>query len=40
MIDLAGPDFGTSGAFKATQRGDEVHFDLGFQENKKGKCDL
>jgi hypothetical protein len=35
MIDLAGPDFETSGTFKATQRGDEVHFDLGFQENKK-----
>jgi hypothetical protein len=35
MIDLGGPDFGTSGTFKATQRGDEVHFDLGFQDKKK-----
>lgn len=35
MTDLGGPDFGTSGTFKAIQRGDEVHFDLGFQEKKK-----
>jgi hypothetical protein len=36
MTDLAGSDFRTSdGTFKAIQRGDEVHFDLGFQEKKK-----
>jgi hypothetical protein len=35
MTDLGGPDFGTLGTFKATQRGDEVHFDLGFEEKKK-----
>jgi hypothetical protein len=36
MTDLTGSDFGTSdGAFKATQRDDEVHFDLGFQNRKK-----
>jgi hypothetical protein len=35
MIDLGGPDFGTWGTFKAVQRGDEVHFDLGFQDKKK-----
>jgi hypothetical protein len=35
MIDLGRPDFGTSGTFKAIQRGDEFHFDLGFQDNKK-----
>src|SRR6266436_6647301 len=36
MTDLTGPDFGTSdGTFKATQRDDEVHFDLGFQKRKK-----
>jgi hypothetical protein len=36
MTDLTGPDFGTSdGTFKATQRDDEVHFDLGFQNRKK-----
>ena len=36
MTDLTGLDFGTSdGAFKATQRDDEVHFDLGFQKRKK-----
>jgi hypothetical protein len=41
MTDLGGPDFGTSdGTFKASQRDDEVHFDLGFQEKKKTKCDL
>ena len=32
MTDLTTPDFGTSdGTFKATQRDDEVLFDLGFQ---------
>jgi hypothetical protein len=36
MTDLTGTDFGTSdGTFKATQRDDEVHFDLGFQKRKK-----
>jgi hypothetical protein len=36
MTELSGPDFGTSdGTFKATQREDEVHFDLGFQNRKK-----
>ncbi len=36
MTDLTGLDFGTSdGTFKATQRDDEVHFDLGFQKRKK-----
>ncbi len=36
MTDLTGPDFGTSdGTFKAIQRDDEVHFDLGFQKRKK-----
>jgi hypothetical protein len=38
MTDLTAPGFGSSdGTFKATQRGDEVHFDLGFQEGKKKK---
>jgi hypothetical protein len=38
MTDLTVPSFGSSdGTFKATQRGDEVHFDLGFQEGKKKK---
>jgi hypothetical protein len=37
MTDLvSGTDFGTSdGTFKATQRGAEVHFDLGFQKGQK-----
>ena len=36
MTDLTGSDFGTSdGTFKAVQRDDEVHFDLGFQKRKK-----
>jgi hypothetical protein len=36
MSDLTRPDFATSdGTFKASQRGDEVHFDLGLQERKK-----
>jgi hypothetical protein len=36
MTDLTGSDFGTSdGTFKATQRDDEVHFDLGFKKRKK-----
>ena len=36
MTDLTGLDFGTSdGTFKAVQRDDEVHFDLGFQKRKK-----
>jgi hypothetical protein len=36
MTDLTTPDFGTSdGTFKATQRGNEVLFDLGFQGRKK-----
>jgi hypothetical protein len=38
MIDLTAPGFGWSdGTFKAIQRGDEVHFDLGLQEGKKKK---
>jgi hypothetical protein len=38
MIDLTAPGFGSSdGTFKAIQRGDEVHFDLGLQEGKKKK---
>src|SRR5215475_6712756 len=33
MTNLTGSDFGTSdGTFKATQRDDEVHFDLGLQK--------
>src|SRR5258708_33897612 len=41
MTDLTGTDFGTSdGTFKATQRDDEDHFDLGFQKNAKEKGDL
>jgi hypothetical protein len=37
MTDLVtGTDFGTSdGTFKAIQRGDEVHFDQGFQKRQK-----
>ena len=36
MTDLTAPSFGSSdGTFKATQRGDEVHFDLGLEERKK-----
>jgi hypothetical protein len=36
MIDLTVPGFGSSdGTFKAIQRGDEVHFDLGLQDRKK-----
>ena len=36
MIDLTAPSFGSSdGTFKAIQRGDEVHFDLGFEERRK-----
>jgi hypothetical protein len=36
MTDLTGSDFGTSdGTFKATQRDDAVHFDLGFQKRQK-----
>jgi hypothetical protein len=38
MTDLTVPSFGSSdGTFKASQRGDEVHFDLGFQAGKKKK---
>jgi hypothetical protein len=38
MTDLTVPSFGSSdGSFKAIQRGDEVHFDLGLQEGKKKK---
>jgi hypothetical protein len=36
MIDLTPPVFGSSdGTFKAVQRGEEVHFDLGLQDRKK-----
>jgi hypothetical protein len=36
MTDVGGPGFGASdGTFKAIQRDDEVHFDLGFQDKKK-----
>jgi len=39
MTDLTGSDFGTSdGTFKATQRDDEVHFDLGFQKRRKKRA--
>jgi len=39
MTDLTGSDFGTSdGTFKATQRDDEVHFDLGFQKKQKKRA--
>src|SRR5499426_2396898 len=39
MTDLTGSNFGTSdGTFKATQRDDEVHFDLGFQKRQKKKA--
>jgi hypothetical protein len=39
MTDLTGSDFGTSdGTFKATQRDDEVHFDLGFQKRQKKRA--
>jgi hypothetical protein len=36
LTDLTVPRFGSSdGTFRASQRGDEVHFDLGLQERKK-----
>src|SRR5262249_45080966 len=36
MTDLTVSDFGSSdGTIKATQRDDEVHFDLGFQKRQK-----
>ena len=39
MTDLTGSDFGSSdGTFKATQRDDEVHFDLGFQKRQKKRA--
>jgi len=39
MTNLTGSDFGSSdGTFKATQRDDEVHFDLGFQKRQKKKA--
>jgi hypothetical protein len=39
MTNLTGSDFGTSdGTFKATQRDDEVHFDLGFQKRRKKRA--
>jgi hypothetical protein len=39
MTNLTGSDFGTSdGTFKATQRDDEVHFDLGFQKRQKKRA--
>jgi hypothetical protein len=39
MTDLTGSDFATSdGTFKATQRDDEVHFDLGFQKRQKKRA--
>ena len=39
MTDLTGSDFGSSdGTFKATQRDDEVHFDLGFQKKQKKRA--
>jgi hypothetical protein len=41
MTDLTGSEFGSSdGSFKASQRDDEVHFDLGFQKKAKEKGDL
>jgi hypothetical protein len=39
MTDLTGSAFGSSdGSFKATQRNDEVHFDLGFQKRQKKRA--
>jgi hypothetical protein len=39
MTDLTGSEFGSSdGTFKATQRDDEVHFDLGFQKRRKKRA--
>jgi hypothetical protein len=39
MTDLTGSDFGTSdGTFKAVQRDNEVHFDLGFQKRQKKRA--
>jgi hypothetical protein len=39
MTDLTGSDFGTSdGTFKATQRDDEVQFDLGFKKRQKKRA--
>ena len=39
MTDLTGSDFGSSdGTIKATQRDDEVHFDLGFQKRQKKRA--
>src|SRR6266446_3575861 len=39
MTDLTGSNFGSSdGTFKATQRDDEVHFDLGFQKRQKKRA--
>ena len=39
MTDLTGSDFGSSdGTIKATQRDDEVHFDLGFQKRRKKRA--
>jgi hypothetical protein len=36
ITDLTAPGFGSSdGTFKSTQRGDEIHFNLGFEERKK-----
>jgi hypothetical protein len=39
MTDLTGSDFGSSdGTIKASQRDDEVHFDLGFQKRQKKRA--
>jgi hypothetical protein len=39
MTDLTGSEFGSSdGSFKATQRDDEVHFDLAFQKRQKKRA--
>src|SRR5499433_1949407 len=39
ITDLTGSDFGTSdGTFKAVQRDNEVHFDLGFQKRQKKRA--
>src|SRR6516162_6911797 len=39
MTNLTGSDFGSSdGTFKATQRDDEVHFDLGFKKRQKKRA--
>ena len=36
LVDLASPEFGTAdGTFKVTQKGNEIFFDLGFEQRKR-----